>query len=290
MGRPWNGTEDNSTPQRDVDPAYFAALGAKLLRGRYFTATDASRKPDPTIVNQAFAKQYFPGEDAVGRQFAYNVTGTVAEIVGVVDNIKEGPLDAPNVPIIYYPITVNPGSYYSLIVRTTLDGQALLPAMVAAIHQIDRDVPTKAGATMSTLIDTSQSAWLHRTSASLVAGFAFSAFLLSAVGLYGVVSYSVSQRTREIGVRTALGADRNSVYRLVLKEGAGLTALGIVAGLICALAATRLMRGLLFGVESWDLPTLAGVAGVLSLAALLACYLPARRAAAVNPVDALRAE
>ena len=123
-----------------------------------------------------------------------------------------------------------------------------------------------------------------------MAGFALSAFLLSAVGLYGVVSYSVSQRTREIGVRTALGADRNSVCRLVLKEGAGLTALGIAAGLICALGAARLMRGLLFGVESWDLPTLAGVAVVLSLAALLASYLPARRAAAVNPVDALRAE
>jgi macrolide transport system ATP-binding/permease protein len=114
--------------------------------------------------------------------------------------------------------------------------------------------------------------------------------LLSVVGLYGVVSFSVSQRTREIGVRTALGADRKSVCLLVLKEGAGLTAAGVVAGLICSLAAARLMRGLLFGVESWDLPTLAGVAGVLGLAAMLASYLPARRAASVNPVDALRPE
>jgi ABC-type antimicrobial peptide transport system permease subunit len=143
---------------------------------------------------------------------------------------------------------------------------------------------------MSVRINESQPAYLHRTSAWLVGGFAAVAFLLSAIGLYGVVAYSVSQRTREIGVRMALGAQRGSVYQLVLKEAGWLTALGIVIGLACSVAAARLMRGLLFGVASWDAPTLVAVALVLGVAALLASYVPARRAASVDPVRALRAE
>ena len=131
---------------------------------------------------------------------------------------------------------------------------------------------------------------MHRSSAWLVGAFAAVALLLGAVGLYGVVAYSVSQRTREIGVRMALGAQRGTVYQLILKEAGRLIAIGIVAGLLCALGAATLMRKLLFGVESWDVPTLAAVAFVLAVAALLASYIPARRAASVNPVDALRAE
>ena len=136
----------------------------------------------------------------------------------------------------------------------------------------------------------SDSTYLHRSSAWLVGGFAALALLLGVVGLYGVVAYSVSQRTREIGVRMALGAQRGSVYRLILKEAAWLIAAGVVIGLVCSVAAATLIRGLLFGVRSWDVPTLAAVAGVLGIAALLASFVPARRAASVNPVDALRAE
>jgi ABC-type antimicrobial peptide transport system permease subunit len=143
---------------------------------------------------------------------------------------------------------------------------------------------------MSERINDSQSAYLHRSSAWLVGGFAALALLLGVVGLYGVVAYSVSQRTREIGVRIALGAQRGSVYQLILREAAWLTAVGIVIGLVCSVAAATLMRGLLFGVRSWDLPTLAAVAAVLGVAALLASYIPARRAASISPVEALRAE
>ncbi len=143
---------------------------------------------------------------------------------------------------------------------------------------------------MSDRINDSPSAYLHRSSAWLVGGFAALALLLSVVGLYGVVAYSVSQRTREIGIRMALGAQRSSVYLLILKEAGRLTAVGIVVGLVCSVAAATLIRTLLFGVHSWDIPTLICVAAVLLISALIAGYIPARRAASVNPVEALRAE
>jgi ABC-type antimicrobial peptide transport system permease subunit len=143
---------------------------------------------------------------------------------------------------------------------------------------------------MDLRIHDSSSAYLHRSSAWLVGGFAALALLLGVVGLYGVIAYSVSQRTREIGVRMALGAQRSSVYQLILKEAGWLIAFGILAGLLCSIAATSLTRKLLFGVQPWDWTTLAGVALLLGMAAMLASYLPAHRAASVNPVDALRAE
>ena len=143
---------------------------------------------------------------------------------------------------------------------------------------------------MTERIRNSPSAYMHRSSAWLVGGFAVLALLLGVVGLYGVIAYSVSQRTREIGVRMALGAQRSSVYELVLKEAGWLTGIGIIAGLVCSVATTTLMRSLLFGVHAWDVSTLLAVAAMLALAALLASYIPAHRAASVNPVDALRAE
>ena len=136
---------------------------------------------------------------------------------------------------------------------------------------------------MAERIDRSQSAWIHRSSAWMVGGFALMALLLSVIGLYGVIAYSVGQRTREIGIRMALGARRESVYRLVLREAGVLTATGIVIGLVSAIGAARLMRSLLFGVQTWDIPTLTAVAVVLAAAAMLASYMPARRAAGVNP-------
>jgi ABC-type antimicrobial peptide transport system permease subunit len=165
--------------------------------------------------------------------------------------------------------------------------------LAGAIHGIDPGVVTEGETMMTTRIGDSQSAYLHRSTAWLVGGFAALALLVSVVGLYGVVAYSVGQRTREIGVRMALGAEPGAVYRLILKEAGWLTAGGIVLGLAGSLAVGALMRGVLFGVDAWDMPTLAevaGVLGVLGVAALLASYIPARRAASVNPVEALRAE
>jgi predicted permease len=290
VGRPWHG-EHNDTPERDVSSAYFTTIGAKLLRGRYFTETEGASKPRVVIINRALANQYFPGEDAIGKQIsAVSTPPKPVEIIGIVEDIKEGGLDTVNRPVLYFPYNQRPENYFILMVRTSQAGPSIVPALSAAIHQINPGIVTAAGASMNERINDSQSAYLHRSSAWLVGNFAALALLLGAVGLYGVVAYSVTQRTREIGVRMALGAERSSVYRLILKDAGRLAIFGVAMGLVASLAAATLLRGLLFSVRSWDIPTLFAVAAVLSVAALLASFLPARRAAAVNPIKALRAE
>jgi len=290
VGRPWHG-EHNDTPERDVSSGYFTTLGAKLLRGRYFSEAEDASKPRVAIINRALARQFFPGEDPIGKAISgLSNPPKPIEIVGVVEDIKEGALDTINRPVLYFPLNQSPSSYFILAVRTSQAGESLLPALSAAIHQINPGIVTAGGVAMSERINDSQSAYLHRSSAWLVGSFAALALLLGVVGLYGVVAYSVSQRTREIGVRMALGAERASVYRLILKEAGWLTTVGVVIGLIASLGAATLIRGLLFSVRSWDVPTLAIVAVVLGVSVLLASFLPARRAAAVNLKDALRAE
>jgi macrolide transport system ATP-binding/permease protein len=188
------------------------------------------------------------------------------------------------------PFNQSPDTYFSLVVRTSQAEESVLPTLPAAIHQIDRDLGTTGDATTNGSINDSQTAYLHRSSAWLAGGFAGVALLLGVVALYGVIAYSVSQRTRELGVRLALGAQRSSVYGLVLREAGALAAAGIVLRLACSLAAATLMRRLLFGTPPWDVPTLAAAAAVLAGSTILASYNPARRAASVNPIDALRAE
>jgi len=290
LGRPWHG-EHNESPERPVNSDYFTTLGAKLLRGRYFTEAEDASKPRVVIINQALAKQYFPDEDPVGKQLSYlSDPPTPMEIVGVVENIREGPLDKPIPPVMYIPFNQSADNYFGVVVRTSHAEQSLLPALVGVIHQIDPGIVTSDTVTMSDRINDSPSAYLRRSSAWLVGCFAALALLLSVVGLYGVIAYSVSRRTREIGVRMALGAQRRSVYLLILKEAVGLTTVGIVAGLFCSVAAATLMRALLFGVNSWDAPTLMTVAAALAASALIASYIPARRAASVNPVEVLHAD
>ena len=212
------------------------------------------------------------------------------QIIGIVDDIKEGQLDMMLRPAAYVPFNQNPLPFFSLIVRTAQTPQSLLAELSSVVRQIDPSVATFAGITMTDRIHDSPSAYLHRSSAWLVGGFAILALLLGAIGLYGVVAYSVSQRTREIGVRMALGAQRSSVYRLVLNEAGWLIGLGILAGAVLALGTSALLQTLLFGVRPWDVPTLAAVAAVLAISALLASYIPARRAAKVDPMVALRYE
>jgi predicted permease len=289
-GRPWNG-EHNTVPERDVSSDYLTTLGARLIRGRYFAeAEDDPSKPHVAIINQTFANQYFPGEDPIGKRISYEGSTETTEIVGIVEDIKEGQLDTANRPTLYDNFSSFWFRSFNIAVRTSYDEQSMLPTLSATIHQIDPGIATAEAVTMNDLIHDSESAYLHRSSAWLVGGFAALALVLSVVGLYGVIAYSVSQRTREIGVRMALGAERGTVYRLIMKEAGWLTGLGIVAGLGCSLAASMLMRKQLFGTQAWDVPTLVGVSLVLGLFAMLASYLPARRAASVNPVEALRAE
>jgi predicted permease len=291
VGRPYNG-EHNDVNQRDVSARLFTTLGAKLLRGRYFSDAEDASKPRVALINQTFARQYFRGEDPVGKKFGDIKLSpqSITEIIGVVDDLKDGSLDSQTWPAVYYPFNQSPDTDFSLVVRTSQAGGSILPALVAAVHQIDPGIGTIDEATMTDRINNSSTAYIHRSSAWLVLGFASLALLLGVVGLYGVIAYSVSRRTREIGVRMALGAQRSSVHQLVMKEAARLTALGIAAGLLCAVGAATLLRALLFGVQSWDAATLGAASAVLAFSSLLASYIPARRAARVDPMAALRYE
>ena len=290
IGKPWHG-EHNDTPVVDVTPGYFQTLGATLLRGRYFTESDDSSKPLVAIVNESFAKQYFPNEDAVGRQISpLGDHAKPIQIVGVLGDIKEAALDSETRPTLYYPFNQDNDNYLTLFARVTGSESATPSSLAEAIRRIDPDILTVAGQTMTQQIDSSQAAYLHRSLAWLVGGFAALALILAVVGLYGVIAYSVAQRTREIGIRVALGAERTGVYKLILKDAGGLIAFGSVLGITCAVAASSLIRKMLFGVSSWDVPTFAAVTVLLAASALFASFIPARRAASVNPVEALRTE
>jgi predicted permease len=289
VGRPAPASP-NEEMVRYVDPGYFTTLRTRLLRGRYFQANDDATRPPVVILNQAMVKRYFPTEDPLGRRIVWDASSPQMEVVGVVDDIKEGPLDKETSPSIYLPFAQNPHSSFYVLVRTAAEERSLLPEMTAAIHEINPGLITLGGDTMTDRINSSSAAYLHRCSAILVGSFAALALVLAIVGLYGVIAYSVGQRTREIGVRMALGAHRGAVYAMVLKEAGWLVTVGLAVGLASSVAAATLMRSLLFGTQAWDAPTLTAVAAVLAIAALLASYIPARRAASVNPVEALRAE
>jgi macrolide transport system ATP-binding/permease protein len=290
-GRPDHG-EHNEVDERHVSPGYLPALKAALVRGRYFTEEDDPSHPRVAVINQALARKYFPNEDPVGQRIANDESGHPSEweIVGVVDDVREGPLDVETWPAEYFPINQTRQNVFNLVVSTSQDAGALLPVLVKTLHQIDPDLAISDETTMTDKIDATQAALLHRFSAWLVGGFAMIALVLGVVGLYGVVAYSVSQRTREIGVRMALGAQRSSVYALIMRQAGWLTAIGLVVGLVCSVGSSWLIRSLLFGVQAWDAATLAAVAFVLALTSLAASLLPARRAASVDPVQALRRE
>ena len=289
-GQPDDG-QRHDIPERDVNATYLQTLGARLVRGRYFTeAEDDDSKPKVTIINETLARQFFPGVDPIGKQLAYQGSNTTMRVIGVVADVKEGPLDTENRAVFYDPFMQDPSRTFYVVARTSQEASAALPMLTAAIHEIDPALATSNPSTISEIIHDSSAAYLHRTSAWLVGGFALIALLLGVVGLYGVIAYSVSQRTREIGVRMALGAQRTSVYKLILREAGWLTLAGISIGLVGAVFAAMLMRKLLFSTQAWDIPTLATVSALMMVSALLASYFPARRAASINPVDALRAE
>ncbi len=283
--------ERNDVPERDVSAGYLTTIGAKLLHGRYFTdAEDDPAKPRVVVINESLAKQFFPGEDAVGKQLTYVGSKQTVQVIGVVEDIKEGQLDSGNRAAMYVPFNQDSWGEFSLVVRTSLAPALLLPSLTQALHEVDTEIPISDPTTIREDIRDSNSAYFHRTSAWLVGGFAALALLLSIVGLYGVIAYSVSQRMREIGVRMALGAQRGAVSLMVLREAGWLVVAAITAGLVCSVGLATLMRSLLFGTQAWDVGTLMGVAVLLAAFALLASYIPARRAASVNPVEALRAE
>ena len=290
VGQPNHG-ETNEVYQRPVSAGFFGTLQARLLLGRMFRDDEDGSKPSVAIVNQALVRRYFRGGQAVGQSIYYDWDPKhPMQIAGVVADIKEGPLQGTNSPAVYRPIYQQTTSWPTILIRTRESENAVLPRVADAIHHIDPFIAVSGEESMRERIRRSATAYLHRSAAYVVGGFAAVALLLTVVGLYGVVAYSVSQRTREIGLRMALGAGQPAVHQLILSEAGRLTALGVAFGLAGSLAGARLLRNLLFGVNAWDLPTLIGVAAVLGFSAMLASYVPAHRAASVNPMEALRAE
>jgi ABC-type antimicrobial peptide transport system permease subunit len=207
-----------------------------------------------------------------------------------VDDIREGPLDSEIRPAVYVPIVQNESNSFTLIARTGPSEGSMLPTLVSAVQTVNAGLGTADPIGMEERIRVGPTVYVHRSAAWLVGGFAVIAFLLSVTGVYGVIAYSVGQRTREIGIRMALGAGRGSVRKLVLREAGWLAILGVALGLACSLGVATLMQKLLFATPAWDAATLAAVAAVLGAAAMLASYIPANRAAYVNPVKSLRAE
>ena len=289
LGRPDEGEHVDVT-ERHVGADYLSTLQARLIRGRYFTQADSGSNPGLVVINQSLARRFFPGQDPLGERITNEESGRPStwKIVGVIDDVHEGPLDVDTGPAEYFPLSQTHDHSFTLTVRTQQDAASMLPILVSTLHQINAELATSDEGTLTAKIAQTQAALLHRFSAWLVGGFALIALVLAVVGLYGIVAYSVSQRTREIGIRMAIGAQRSSVYNLVTRQAVWLTLGGLAIGLVCSLATSLLMRKLLFGVHAWDPTTLGCVAVLLGLSSMAASFLPARRAASVDPMKALR--
>ena len=275
-----------------VSESYFSALGTPLVRGRFFTERDERDAPAVVIVNDALAKQYFVGQDPVGKRLKNGgperPDNQWMTIVGVVGDVKYSGLDAAPEPTVYFPFRQATDTTQYVVVRTAGDPTSVASAARDIVARLDKDLPVTNVATMDQMIAASVAAPRFRT--TLVAIFAAVGLLLAAIGIYGVMSYAVTERTHEIGVRAALGATRGDVLRLVLGETIALAAVGVGIGLAGALATTRLIRALLFHVEPTDSATFAAISLLLAATALAASYIPARRAMRVDPMVALRYE
>jgi predicted permease len=275
-----------------ISPGYFSAIGTPLLRGRDFVESDTATSVPVAIVNAEMEKKYWPGQSAIGKQVGPGSPRfPLATIVGVVPNVKHISLREETAPEMFVLYTQNPWPSMlnmRVALRTKTDPASITESVREAIHSLDPDLPLAKVATLTTLVNDSMAQ--PRFSMLLLTSFGMLALALASIGMYGVISYSVMQRTQEIGVRMALGAARQNVFAMVLGRGARLVSLGIGIGVVAALGVTRTMASFLFGVAPTDPLTFAGVSLLLVAVALLACYLPARRATRIDPIVALRYE
>jgi putative ABC transport system permease protein len=273
-----------------TDLNYFQAMQIPLLRGRFYTEQEATEMRHVVLVNETFVRKNLNGQDPLGRKLTIYMKNenVPTEIIGVVADHKHLGLDVPVEPVAYWPHPELVFSGMTLMLRTRGDAKSVAPAARNVIRSMDPQQPIGEVATMENLLSTSVAR--SRFSASLLTVFSFVALVMAAVGIYGVMSYSVLQRTHEIGVRMALGAQRFDVLKLVVKKGIVLGVIGVVAGLAASFGLTRLMSTLLFEVTATDTATFAVVSVGLFLVTLIACYVPARRATRVDPLKALRYE
>jgi putative ABC transport system permease protein len=286
-----NPAEDPSVERYSVTPDYFRTMGIPLVRGRAFTAEDRVDSPAVLIVSETTARAHFPGRDPIGERarIGGHEEGPWRTIVGIVGDVRHADVALRATPQMYLPQAQMTDGGLVLVVRTRTDSpENLTESIRRVIHEIDPGIPTYDVASMRALVD--RSAAPRRFVMRLLAAFAAAALALAAIGLYGVVAHSVGERTREIGIRVALGATPKDVIRLVLSGGAAMVGLGVAVGLLGALGASRFLRGILYEVNPTDPASLVTAVVVLAIVALLAHWLPARRAARVDPVTALRSE
>jgi putative ABC transport system permease protein len=275
-----------------ISPGYFRSIGTPLLRGRDFQETDAADSMPVAIVNVAMEKKFWPNQGALGKQVGPQSTRfPLLTIVGIVPDVKHTSIREVTTPEMYVLYTQKPWPSMlnmRVALRTKSDPASMTESAREVIRSLDPDLPLAKVATLTALVDDSLSQ--PRFSMLLLASFGVLALLLASIGMFGVISYSVMQRTQEIGIRMALGAERHRVFGMVLGQGARLAGLGIAIGLLVSLGTTRMLAGFLYGVRPADPLTFAGVSLLLVVIALLACYLPARRAMRVDPLVALRNE
>jgi predicted permease len=274
--------------QRSATPPYFSAMEIPLIRGRMFAETDTDKMPPVAIIDQKMANRFWPDCDAIGKRIRRSDDSPWITIVGVVGVVKEYGLDTETRMVVYYPHAQAPVGTMYVVARTTTDSASTIDAMVRQVNTLDPDVPVYDIATMEQRVQDSMAR--QRFAMTMLGGFAGFAMILAAIGIYGVMSFLVTQGTPEIAIRVALGAHRASILSLVFRQGMGLAFLGIVAGLIGALGLTRLMNSLLFGVKPTDPLTFFSVLALLLLVALSACLVPAGRAIRIDPMTALRTE
>lgn len=285
---------DNNLPRAQtsaVSPDYFRALGTPLVRGRFFAESDDDQTGRVALIDETMAQRFWPNADPVGRRIKFGGRGSNAPwmtIVGVVGNIKTDGFDQPDQPHLYQAILQNPGYAMAVYLRTEGEPARLTQAVREQVRAVDPDLPVFGEQTMESLITASLAQ--RRFAMQVVGLFGVLALVLAGIGIYGVMAFAVSQRTREIGIRIALGASTGAILRWVLQQGMRLIAIGVGVGLLGALTLTRLLRGMLFSIAPTDPITYVSLAALLAGVALVACYIPARRATKVDPMIALRHE
>jgi predicted permease len=271
-----------------VVPGFFRFMGIDLVAGRDFVAEDDEKRPPVVIINEALARQGWPGQDPIGKNIKLYNDETLVQVVGVVRNVRDVELKASPAPFAFFPVRQQFSSANAFHVRVAGSATALLPTLRKELQALDPAVTLYGAITYEDVIR--RGLWGQRTGAALMITFGAIALLLASLGIYAVMSHAVGQRTREIGIRIAIGAQARAVLSLVLKRGVLVAGAGLLAGLGASLALTRYLRAFLFEIAPTDPVTFAAIALALGAVALLACYLPARRATKINPLIALRAE